>query len=521
MKYINNNVKKLMICTLICILTLTMQSFHVCFAESPSYWAVSDVSEAVLRGFVPKELQNNWGEEISRENFCKIVIKTLETMGFSFQKSKKIVFSDTENDAVLKAASIGLVTGTGDGKFVPNKNIRRQDAAVILYRIASLEGFPDIDDNLLIPHTWNDRRYYSDTYVNGIENSYFFSYAYDAVAFCYNTGIMSGTGNNCFSPNLIYTKEQSVLTMLRLYRWKFGILDEHDNSNLIETLPNDNRKFEYGFHTEGAYSACYKYSRDLNIDGMNGISNGGIVIRRADGSEIEIETLGNRFDYVKFLSEEYAQVSISESPNVYTVSLNEGKIIDNINGMILEDGIEHIESDFNIKINDEYWRIFSKNLDGTYIYEYQDALYFIIGDKSKQVLSPKFQGNVNLNNDDTAYIECMYGRYVMGFNSHENYICNRYGRKLSTEIYVPARSEYMSDNGSNLMITSPNPTYSTFSDDLKPGDAILYDDAGKVVNTFKNVITANFYGPVIRVLDIHGKYNYYTPSGIRIKTCLT
>ena len=38
------------------------------------------------------------------------------------------------------------------------------------------------------------------------------SWAVDAINFCRNNGIMSGTGNDNFSPKGAYTREQSIIT---------------------------------------------------------------------------------------------------------------------------------------------------------------------------------------------------------------------------------------------------------------------------------------------------------------------
>lgn len=520
---IGNRIKKIAAAVSICSLVIGALYVPVFAADQPSSWAASDVSEAVTRGFVPDELQKSWSREITREEFCRLAVKALETMEIRLDDSENTAFSDTKDEAVLKAAAAGIVTGTGNGKFSPDNNIRRQDAAVILYRIAQLEGFPDIEKSSLVPHIWSDREYYSEQYVRNTERSYFFSYSYDGVAFCYNTGIMAGTGHDCFSPNSSYTREQSVLTMLRMYRWKTGTLEGHDNSELLDTLPDDNRSYEYGYHTEGAYSACYKYGRDyLVTEGVDDTSDPkGIVIRRADGSEVVIETLGSRFDYVKFLSEDYACVSTPDSDERYAVSLSKCIVVD-AKEAGLEDEYDYYTSDFDTEIAGSYWRLFHENRDGTRTYEFQDALFFVITDSSGKAISPWFNAAVNLNTDSSAYIECMYGRYIMDLSytmeveGSATYMCDRYGHKLSDRINAFSSMEYMSGNGANLMITSPNPTYSTVSDGLTPGSAVLYDDAGSIVRTFSNVLTANFYGSIIRILESDGQYSYYTPSGIKL-----
>ena len=193
--------------------------------EDPSPWAASDVKEAEERGFVPDSLKGIWRRDITRQQFCELAVRSMEAMGYQFDSvSGGRRFSDTDSEAVEKAAGAGIINGTGNGRFSPENSIRRQDAAVILYRMAQLGIFPDIDDPAMLPHSWDDSKYFSGCYLNGVDQSYIFPYARDAVSFCYNIGLMAGTGNNCFSPNSPYTIEQSAVTMLRLYRWKTGTL---------------------------------------------------------------------------------------------------------------------------------------------------------------------------------------------------------------------------------------------------------------------------------------------------------
>ena len=49
------------------------------------------------------------------------------------------------------------------------------------------------------------------------DNASISSWARDAVGRVKAAGIMDGTGNNQFTPQGTYTREQSILTILRLY----------------------------------------------------------------------------------------------------------------------------------------------------------------------------------------------------------------------------------------------------------------------------------------------------------------
>ncbi len=111
-------------------------------------------------------------------------------------------FSDTEDLNVQKMASVGVVNGVGDGKFDPEAQLTREQAATILSRLAEAIGNP-MPKNA---PSFTDNHQISD-------------WAYDQVGQVQFAGIMSGVGNNLFAPKDPYTREQSILTIVRLWTW--------------------------------------------------------------------------------------------------------------------------------------------------------------------------------------------------------------------------------------------------------------------------------------------------------------
>ncbi len=508
--------------------------------EDPSPWAASDVKEAEERGFVPDSLKGIWRRDITRQQFCELVVKSMEAMGYQFDNvSGGSRFSDTDSEAVEKAAGAGIINGTGNGRFSPENSIRRQDAAVILYRMAQLGIFPEINDSAMLPHSWDDSKYFSGRYLNGVDQSYIFPYARDAVSFCYNIGLMAGTGNNCFSPNSPYTIEQSAVTMLRLYRWKSGTLNGNADADIIKTLPDDNRAYEYGYHTEGASERCYRYGIDgLEIKQDSSVmpESDGILIRRADGTSVNIDGIGEKFSYVKFINEKYAEVvPYSRSDEYVIVSLDNGRAANAQESAeakkIISQGAKIYNSPYKKMSDGVYRSKFMENMDGTYTYVSETA-EFVICDASENIISPVFSvAGISEANLPDAVIECMYGRYLMSFyekateNADEQklvlntYICDRNGKKLSGKI--SGTMIYRSvDTVGGLVISSPARMYEVQEDTgIKTGDAVVYDEAGAVVHTFKNVRAADFYGNIVRVREVDGILKYYTPSGCGSLTC--
>ena len=108
-------------------------------------------------------------------------------------------FNDTNDISVEKMAGIGIINGTGNNNFSPDKYLTRQEAATILSKLSDKIG----------------KRLNNDT-VNFTDGSKIAAWAKKSVNMIAATGIMNGTGNGNFSPLDNYTREQSIVTILRL-----------------------------------------------------------------------------------------------------------------------------------------------------------------------------------------------------------------------------------------------------------------------------------------------------------------
>lgn len=120
--------------------------------------------------------------------------------------------SHTETDFYLLEVHQGTYTGsgqvynsvtgqmTGGGKFNPDGTLTREQAATMLSRLAEAVG------KLLSAQ--------APTFADNASVS---SWAFDAVGQMQASGIMGGVGSNTFAPQGSYSREQSIITMLRLY----------------------------------------------------------------------------------------------------------------------------------------------------------------------------------------------------------------------------------------------------------------------------------------------------------------
>lgn len=177
-------------------------------STQPSNWAQEAVQTAQEAGLVPEILNTSYDAAITRSEFCSLaasLYRIWETSG----QLKDITpdsasFTDCTDEDVLLCASIGVVNGVGDGRFAPDALIQRQEAASMLHRLAALRtDYVDSTKNKM-PHVFADG-----------ENIR--SWARSDVYWACNSGVMTGTGNNAFQPTGQYTREQSIVTILRLY----------------------------------------------------------------------------------------------------------------------------------------------------------------------------------------------------------------------------------------------------------------------------------------------------------------
>ncbi|MCL2217885.1 MAG: S-layer homology domain-containing protein [Defluviitaleaceae bacterium] len=157
------------------------------------------MTRSVGLGLVPENLQSAYGQATTRAEFAALGVALYETVtGRTI--AGRMTFSDTNDINVQKMGYLGVVTGVGGGNFNPSGNLNREQAAVMLSRLANVIGQP-------LPPS-------APTFADNAQIS---SWALDSVGQIQATGIMGGVGNNQFAPQGDYTREQSIITILRLY----------------------------------------------------------------------------------------------------------------------------------------------------------------------------------------------------------------------------------------------------------------------------------------------------------------
>ena len=168
--------------------------------EQPSDWAVPYVEQAKAAGIIPEELQGAYTAPITRAEYCALATALYESIKGEITDRK--TFVDTTDVNVEKMAAVGVVDGVGENKFEPDNRLTREQAATMMARLAKAMDKP-------IPAAA----------ASFADSSTVSSWAIEAVGQMEQSGIMNGTGNNCFSPAEDYTREQSITTMVRMMEY--------------------------------------------------------------------------------------------------------------------------------------------------------------------------------------------------------------------------------------------------------------------------------------------------------------
>ncbi|MGE4354685.1 MAG: S-layer homology domain-containing protein [Oscillospiraceae bacterium] len=199
-------------------LGLSYVSEPVQAASPPSSWAEDSVGQMNALGLIPVALDGQYQQNITRAEFCALAVPLYEKVKGTIGNLAS-PFDDTSETNVLKMAALGVVNGIGNNKFNPNGEITRQESAVILTRLSEAVGQPLPNAN----PTFSDKGSIA-------------SWASESVGKVQASGIMSGTGNNNFSPLGKYTREQNIITILRIWDLTQSETPMQPADNIYESL---------------------------------------------------------------------------------------------------------------------------------------------------------------------------------------------------------------------------------------------------------------------------------------------
>ena len=199
-------VSKTALAIALCLVIFITNTGAISAADTPSSWATDEVNAAISEGFVPQNLQSNYTQAITRAEFAELAVALYENV-LKGEITGRKTFVDTNDVNVQKAAFIGVVAGVGNDRFAPDDTLTREQAAVMLSRLANA---------LSKPLKRNETIFYDNNLIS--------DWAIDSVRQVAACGIMQGIELRWvklesfyeFSPKTPYTREQSIVTIMRL-----------------------------------------------------------------------------------------------------------------------------------------------------------------------------------------------------------------------------------------------------------------------------------------------------------------
>lgn len=173
-------------------------------SSQPSTWAGPEIEAANAYGLTTKKVLSNYQTPITREEFCELAVKLYEALsGQKAQAAPSDTFNDTNNMEILKAYNLGIVSGIADGEFAPDKEVTREQIAVMFHRCMQVAR-----PNMQVPSTTVPT--FSDT--RQVAN-----WAREAVTDMSSRGIITGMGDGRFAPQGNASREQGIALVKRVY----------------------------------------------------------------------------------------------------------------------------------------------------------------------------------------------------------------------------------------------------------------------------------------------------------------
>ena len=178
-------------------------------AADLSGWAVSGYQAASEAGLVSYSVvSNNLKDSITREEFCELAMNLYKKLtNETVPVPAGSPFKDTDSVAVAQAYNYGIVQGTDDDTFTPDRLVTREEMAKMLVStLTASEVVFNIADGADTS--------YVDEFTDGDDVS---SWAMSAVNTALNYGLITGVTETTLEPLDATSREQAIVSVNRSY----------------------------------------------------------------------------------------------------------------------------------------------------------------------------------------------------------------------------------------------------------------------------------------------------------------
>lgn len=169
----------------------------------PDFWGYTAVtvlaSKGMINGYEDSTFKPN--KNITRAEFAKLILSAYEAAGGKLAGGGSafvdVTKSDWYYDVADKTSALGIILGS-DGSFRPNEDIKREDAAAIIYRALNCLGM----------NYYEEKSFADDSLVS--------DYAKKAVSYLAGAGIINGFEDLTFRPADTLTRAQAAQMLFNI-----------------------------------------------------------------------------------------------------------------------------------------------------------------------------------------------------------------------------------------------------------------------------------------------------------------
>ncbi len=177
-------------------------------ASDLSGWAVPEYISASEAGLVSYSVvSNNLKANITREEFCELIVNLYKKLtDEELNENVASPFTDTDSVAVAQAYCYGIVSGTDDTTFTPDRLVTREEMAKML--VSTLNA-SEVSMDLSDGDTSQMDAFYDSDDVS--------PWAKDSVITALEYSLMNGETDTILNPRGSTTREQAIASVNRSY----------------------------------------------------------------------------------------------------------------------------------------------------------------------------------------------------------------------------------------------------------------------------------------------------------------
>ncbi|MGN0178005.1 MAG: S-layer homology domain-containing protein, partial [Monoglobaceae bacterium] len=167
------------------------------------------------------------GTPLTRLEFCRIannLFTQLKDDASNIPEECQNPFDDTDDDAVLRLYSLGVLKGVSEDKFAPNETLTREQACVIFAKVIS-SAVPQSNLNMHKTYHFDD-----DSYISYWAKNY--------IDYMYHHKIILGTADYTISPQLPVTRDEALAMADRILNSAGGFAYAATDANQTDASGN-------------------------------------------------------------------------------------------------------------------------------------------------------------------------------------------------------------------------------------------------------------------------------------------